>query len=189
MYMKNSRPKAIWTILFIGLVALFIVKGGKDFVLGLDLAGGSALTYKIDVSALKDDAAIGDGVIALRDVIERRVNLFGVTEPTVNTEYSRLAKEWRLVVELPGITDVVKASKMIGDTPIEDSIKQYDIALNSKKNTGHYIALLEQSIESNQKKISHLDSHEYDPNCKFCCDNVFVKDAMKAKEDLINLVK
>ena len=116
--MKNSRPKAIWTILFIGLVALFIVKGGKDFVLGLDLAGGSALTYKIDVSALKDDAAIGDGVIALRDVIERRVNLFGVTEPTVNTEYSRLAKEWRLVVELPGITDVVKASKMIGDTPV-----------------------------------------------------------------------
>jgi exonuclease SbcC len=83
------------------------------------------------------------------------------------------------------ILQSINEKKMIGDTPIEDSIKQYDIAINSKKNTGHYIALLEQSIESNQKKISHLDSHEYDPNCKFCCDNVFVKDAMKAKEDLI----
>ncbi len=116
--MKNSRPKAIWTILFIGLIALFVAKGGKDFVLGLDLAGGSALTYKIDVSTLKDDSSVAEGVTSLRDVIERRVNLFGVTEPTVNTEYSRLAKEWRLVVELPGITDVIKASKMIGDTPV-----------------------------------------------------------------------
>lgn len=116
--MKNSRPKAIWTILFIGLVALFIVKGGKEFVLGLDLAGGSALTYKIDTSTLPKDASVGDSVMALRDVIERRVNLFGVTEPTVTTEYSRLAKEYRLIVELPGITDVVKASKMIGDTPV-----------------------------------------------------------------------
>lgn len=116
--MKNSRPKAIWTILFIGLVALFILKGGKNFVLGLDLAGGSALTYKIDTSTLPADAVVADSVMALRDVIERRVNLFGVTEPTVNTEYSRLAKEYRLVVELPGITDVVKASKMIGDTPV-----------------------------------------------------------------------
>ena len=86
---------------------------------------------------------------------------------------------------LTELSQSIEDRKTINDTPIEDSIKQYDIALNSKKNTGHYIALLEQSIESNQRKISHLDSHEYDPNCKFCCDNVFVKDAMKAKEDLV----
>jgi DNA repair exonuclease SbcCD ATPase subunit len=35
-----------------------------------------------------------------------------------------------------------------------------------------------------EEKISHLDKHEYDPNCKFCCNNEFVKDAMKAKEGL-----
>ncbi len=32
-----------------------------------------------------------------------------------------------------------------------------------------------------------LDNHEYDPDCKFCCDNKFVKDAHKAKESLPEL--
>ena len=44
-----------------------------------------------------------------------------------------------------------------------------------------------QKLEAAEKKIEHLNSHQYDPNCKFCCDNVFVKDAMKAKEDLPEL--
>jgi DNA repair exonuclease SbcCD ATPase subunit len=38
-----------------------------------------------------------------------------------------------------------------------------------------------------EEKIKHLDKHEYDPNCKFCCDNEFVKDAMRAKEALPEL--
>lgn len=98
----------------------FLVYGGKDFVLGLDLAGGSALTYKIDISSLPKDADVTESVASLRDVVERRVNLFGVREPTVTTQYSRLAGEWRLVVELPGVTDVIAAQKMIGETPVLD---------------------------------------------------------------------
>jgi DNA repair exonuclease SbcCD ATPase subunit len=47
--------------------------------------------------------------------------------------------------------------------------------------------LLRQKIQSAKDKIAHLDNHEYDPNCKFCCDNVFVKDALKAKEELEGL--
>jgi DNA repair exonuclease SbcCD ATPase subunit len=102
------------------------------------------------------------------------------------------AKEYKIedyVVLLTELSQSIEERKTINDTPIEDAKKEYDIALNSKKNTGHYIALLEQSIESNQKKISHLDNHQYDPNCKFCCDNVFVKDAMKAKEDIVSQTK
>jgi protein-export membrane protein SecD len=58
---------------------------------------------------------------SLRDVIEQRVNLFGVSEPRVSTETTSLAGdsiEYRLVVELPGITDVKKAIAMIGQTPL-----------------------------------------------------------------------
>jgi DNA repair exonuclease SbcCD ATPase subunit len=47
--------------------------------------------------------------------------------------------------------------------------------------------LLKQKIQSIKDKIAHLETHEYDPNCKFCCDNVFVKDALKAKEELEGL--
>lgn len=118
--MNSARIKAFWVIVAIVAASLFLVKGERDFVLGLDLAGGSALTYTIDTSSLPSDADVAASVASLRDVVERRVNLFGVREPTVTTSYSRLAKEWRLVVELPGVTDVVAASKMIGETPVLD---------------------------------------------------------------------
>jgi preprotein translocase subunit SecD len=56
----------------------------------------------------------------LRDTIERRVNLFGVSEPIVQVEQGGLfgsEKEQRLIVELPGVTDVNEAIKKIGETP------------------------------------------------------------------------
>jgi len=55
--------------------------------LGLDLQGGTHLVYQADVSAL-DGAEKRDGVQALRDVIERRVNAYGVSEPVVQTNFS-----------------------------------------------------------------------------------------------------
>ena len=92
------------------------------FKLGLDLSGGTHLIYKADVS-LVASGDVGDAMDALRDVIERRVNLFGVTEPIVQVEQASniLAggkKEERLIVELPGVTDVDKAINMIGQTPL-----------------------------------------------------------------------
>lgn len=42
-------------------------------------------------------------------------------------------------------------------------------------------------LNSAEEKIKHLDNHKYDPNCKFCCDNEFVKDAMNAKNALPEL--
>src|SRR3989344_8698206 len=55
------------------------------FRLGLDLSGGSHLIYKADVSALEGNQ-VSESMEALRDVIERRVNLFGVSEPVVQVQ-------------------------------------------------------------------------------------------------------
>ena len=138
--MNASKIKAVWVVIVIVAVGYFLFKSGtnpsagstadgrpstnggvgKDFVLGLDLAGGSALTYKIETSSIPAGVDVADSVASLRDVVERRVNLFGVREPTVTTEYSRLSSEWRLIVELPGVTDVQSAEKMIGETPTLD---------------------------------------------------------------------
>ncbi len=87
----------------------------KPFKLGLDLAGGTRLVYKADISNVQGSTP--DAMNALRDVIERRVNLFGVGEPVVQTEKSSLANEERLSVELPGITNIDQAVQMIGQTP------------------------------------------------------------------------
>lgn len=86
----------------------------RPWNLGLDLAGGSLLTYQIDLS--KVNSTDRDSVVnGLRDVIEKRVNLFGVSEPRVYTESSGDSR--RLVVELAGIKDVNQAIKEIGATP------------------------------------------------------------------------
>lgn len=90
--------------------------------LGLDLSGGTHLVYKADVAALPA-GDVNESMAALRDVIERRVNLFGVAEPVVQVEESSFlagkgADEKRLIVELPGLTDTDQAIKMIGQTPV-----------------------------------------------------------------------
>lgn len=86
----------------------------RPWSLGLDLAGGTSLTYEIDVSKVKESDQ--ESVIkGLRDVIEKRVNLFGVAEPKVYTE--KVGSSDRLAVELAGIKDVNQAIAMIGETP------------------------------------------------------------------------
>lgn len=85
--------------------------------LGLDLVGGSHLVYQADLSQVADSDR--DSVInGLRDVIEKRVNLFGVSEPQVFT--ARTGDKAELVVELAGVKNVSDAINQIGETPLLD---------------------------------------------------------------------
>lgn len=90
------------------------------FKLGLDLAGGSHLVYVADTTGV-DPLEVPELMNVLRDVIERRVNIFGVSEPIVQVESSSFVSDnptERLVVELPGVTDVSDAVNEIGRTPL-----------------------------------------------------------------------
>ncbi|HVM73444.1 MAG TPA: protein translocase subunit SecD [Candidatus Paceibacterota bacterium] len=92
----------------------------RPFKLGLDLSGGTELTYRADLSAIQG-ADVSDSMAALRDTIERRVNLFGVSEPLVQTETGGTfagSPEQRLIVQLPGITNTQQAIALIGQTPV-----------------------------------------------------------------------
>lgn len=94
--------------------------GRFPFVLGLDLNGGTELVYRADLSEI-DPADTKGALNALRDVIERRVNIYGVSEPIVQVEESSVlagSNEYRLNVELPGVTDIEEAIKLIGETPL-----------------------------------------------------------------------
>jgi len=85
------------------------------FHLGLDLQGGTHLVYEADTSNVNfsDKAESVEGV---RDVIERRVNAFGVAEPLV--QINKAQGKYRVIVELAGINNVNEAIKMIGETPL-----------------------------------------------------------------------
>ncbi len=72
------------------------------FALGLDLSGGTHLVYEADVSKI----AAGDidtSMESVREVIERRVNSFGVSEPVVQVQSGGFgaANSHRLSIELP----------------------------------------------------------------------------------------
>lgn len=89
------------------------------FKLGLDLRSGSHLVYKADTSSLAAGDVAG-AMTTLKEVIERRVNLFGVSEPIVQVEQGGIlgGGDNRLIVELPGVTDINEAVKLIGATPL-----------------------------------------------------------------------
>ncbi len=91
------------------------------FKLGLDLSGGTHLVYKADLSQVYA-SEVTDSMNSLRDVIERRVNMFGVAEPSIQIQKGSFSNtgEQRLIVDLPGVTEVAKAIEMIGQTPTLD---------------------------------------------------------------------
>lgn len=114
----------------------------KPFKLGLDLQGGTHLIYEADLSKIAEEDKAG-AMEGLRDVIERRVNYFGVSEPVVQVQ------KQRLIVELAGIIDPAEAIKQIGQTPFLEFREQ-------KEN-------YQEIIENIQKKADAGESDFEDP--------------------------
>ena len=81
--------------------------------LGLDLAGGSQLTFEADMSKISVDKQ-ADALTGVRNIIENRVNMFGLSESGVRT--SKFEGKDRIIVELPGISDTQSAIDLIGKT-------------------------------------------------------------------------
>src|SRR5690348_12251934 len=110
MHLKFKQILSLLGILVLAAAATWIVypSGSKidlnkikipykqDFKirLGLDLQGGSHLVYQADFKDV-EAANRADSLAAIRDIIERRVNSFGVSEPQV-----QMAGSDRIIIEL-----------------------------------------------------------------------------------------
>ncbi len=117
MTRRNRIPFIIIIIIFVITILVVVpldkgVLGKKGMRLGLDLQGGTHLVYRADFSEqeLGTEAEALAGAIA---VIEKRVNVLGVTEPVIQ----QLGED-RIVVELAGISDIEKAKNIIGQTAL-----------------------------------------------------------------------
>jgi len=147
-----ATRKKIWLV-FAGIIALTVIAGVVDYPkgpdlkigsffkelkvnLGLDLQGGTHLVYDADTSQVPEadkSSALG----GVRDVIERRVNAFGVSEPLVQTNPS--GDKWRVIIELPGINDVNQAIKMIGETPLLEFKEEKTTELTDEEKKEFYL--------------------------------------------------
>ncbi|OGZ25067.1 MAG: protein-export membrane protein SecD, partial [Candidatus Nealsonbacteria bacterium RIFCSPLOWO2_01_FULL_43_36] len=96
------------------------------------------LVYEADMSGIPT-SDYSSSLQGLRDVIERRVNLFGVKEPTVQTQES--SNQHRLIVELAGIDEPAKAIEMIGQTPY----------LEFKEYKENYQEIIDKNVEAREK--------------------------------------
>src|SRR3989338_11392854 len=94
--MKKSPQFLLWFIILLTILGIVVNLPSKGFLSftkslsfkqGLDLAGGTSLTFKADMKEISSDQKEKalDGV---RAVIERRINFFGVSEPIVQTAVS-----------------------------------------------------------------------------------------------------
>lgn len=131
------RISAVLLVAFLaGLAALMAFPNRFSerfpFRFGLDLVGGTELIYRADVSGIAE-GDIPAAMETLRELIERRVNVFGVSEPLIQVEEAGIVsgnRDYRLIVELPGISDIEAAKALIGKTPslefrlVNDSLVQ-----------------------------------------------------------------
>lgn len=167
--------KKVW-LAFIGIIILAFLAGIVDYPsgpdiriggnvkeikvhLGLDLKGGVQLVYSADTSEIPVGEE-GEAVEGVRDIIERRVNAFGVSEPLVQT--NRTADDWRVIVELAGVTDVDEAIKQIGETPLLEFREQIIPEL-----TEGQIGALEEYNKSQKEKAEDVLRQVLEPDADF----------------------
>lgn len=155
-------------IVLMGLAAAVDLPKGPDITigsyfkeikvhLGLDLKGGVALTYDADVSQIPADQQ-KEALEGVRDVIERRVNAFGVSEPVIQTVAS--AGVNRVLVELPGLTDVNAAIQQIGETPLLEFKEQGEPEVYSEEQLQTIQAINQQKKQQAIELIGRLKAGE-----------------------------
>lgn len=145
----------------------------KPFRLGLDLQGGTYLVYDADTSQIPPEKQ-QESVEGVRDVIEKRVNAFGVAEPLIQTNKS--GNQYRVIAELAGIKDIHKAIEMIGKTPILEFKEQNndpprELTDSEKKDMAEYNASANKKaqdvlskVKENKVDFSELaDEYSEDP--------------------------
>jgi preprotein translocase subunit SecD len=125
------------------VLSLIIIFFYKNFSLGMDLAGGTILTYQIDWQNI-DKTKVKNVLEQTKDLIERRINFLGVSEYFVS-----FSESGRILIEIPNIKDPEMAKKIIGETPfLEFRIPQNNEFVPSGL-TGEYLQKAEALVNPN----------------------------------------
>ena len=116
-----KNPKRVFLLLV--LLTAFLVSidipntlpffGSLKTRLGLDLSGGSRVVLSADMTNIAESERVS-ALESAREVIDRRINFFGVSEPNVQT--ARSGQDYRIIVEMPGVTNTQEAIATIGQT-------------------------------------------------------------------------
>jgi preprotein translocase subunit SecD len=98
----------LWTVVPLDRNAF----GRQGLTLGLDLQGGTELVYSVNLSEKDPSLSDAQALASVKATIERRVNAYGITEPTIQTMQN--AQGSFILVQLPGVKNTDEALKLIG---------------------------------------------------------------------------
>ncbi len=167
MKSRQTSQLIFVTIVFVTVLAALFVSpkplGDKvlPWRLGLDLIGGSSVVYLVDLTGIPEGER-DEAVNGLKDVIEKRVNLFGVAEPKV--VIAKKGGSYQLLVDLAGVKDVQGAINQIGATPILDfreEIKENDkVDYHQTELTGRYLTKATLGFDSLNRPLVNFEFNE-----------------------------
>jgi DNA repair exonuclease SbcCD ATPase subunit len=120
----------------------------------------------LDITALNDS----------RRIIERKI------ESNNSDKKTKESKIGEFIGVLNDVSQSISLNDNVNGISIDEAKVEWDSAKGKLADVQQQIDRLESQYERNLEKLSHLEKHEYDPNCKFCMNNVFVKDAIATKE-------
>ncbi len=125
--------------------------------------------------------------LKIDDLNERSEKLKGDIDAN-KTNMQNKTKDINTITEtMVGLMQGIDETKQLNGIDIEIVYSNYQQQQKNLIEATKIYDIAKRNLSAAEEKISHLDKHEYDPNCKFCCNNVFVKDAMDAKDTLPEL--
>jgi len=141
------------------------------------------------ISDLKESIVPIDSKLELQSLED----LKGVIKDKIEINKTNRADKQSKILEyqylLGEVSQSINEHTEVNGMTIDDAKKQWDSLKGQISDVQQQIDKLEAQYESNLEKLKHLEQHEYDPNCKFCMNNVFVKDAIATKEIVVTQEK
>ncbi len=106
-----------------------------------------------------------------------------------DTKFDKIQKHTEAKELVREAKEMVDSKITINDTDIQIVYANYQREQKALVEAEKVYSTAKLHLGLAEEKIKHLDNHKYDPNCKYCCDNSFVKDAMNAKETISELLE
>lgn len=160
------------------------------------------LLIKQKESLQKQRDKLDKSLIRLESKIKRTVNIIDIhrteklaetTQTIINNINDKIANIEDSInnesLKLSKAKEILDQSMKWDENDIKEEYSKYTDLISLRESINKKIKQLQSELSVNEKKLSHLEQHEYDPNCSYCMNNVFVKDAINTKQIVENQKK
>jgi DNA repair exonuclease SbcCD ATPase subunit len=149
---------------------------------GLKILESEKQDYENQIVELSKKLTPMDGNLNIDDLNIRKSSLTINVEGHIKSISENKTKLGEYNSSLVTMKQTIEKNSLYGDTKIEEAYLEFTSLQQTYTSSLHSIEKLTITLDANKEKLSHLEKHEYDPNCKFCMNNVFVKDANETKQ-------